>query len=180
MSYIIYQKKAWKKEGGYTLLFAILVASLVLAIGISILSINKKEFLLTASARDSAAAFYAADSGLECAIRADDKGAFVVENYTDFTPILNASCNVGVGSSQVVTNYPSSATDPSPLFSFDARFGGTAAAGPCAIVTIDKTPDANENPHTVIIARGYNTGWDGSHCAALSARRVERAIKYAY
>ncbi|MEK7106175.1 MAG: hypothetical protein AAB895_02345, partial [Patescibacteria group bacterium] len=56
-----------KKSGGYTLLFAVLVTSLVLSIGISILNISKKEFLLATSAKDSSIAFYAADSGVECA-----------------------------------------------------------------------------------------------------------------
>ena len=55
------------RSGGYTLLFAVLVSSIVLAVALSILSISRKEFLLSSSARESAYSFYAADTGMECA-----------------------------------------------------------------------------------------------------------------
>ena len=64
-----YKKNNYKK--GYTLLFSVLVSSLLLAVGISILNISKKEFLLATSARDSSSAFYAADSGIEYALYHD-------------------------------------------------------------------------------------------------------------
>jgi len=55
-------------QKGYTLLFAVIVSVLVLSIAAFILSVSRKEAILASSARDSIYAFYAADSGLECAV----------------------------------------------------------------------------------------------------------------
>lgn len=54
-----------KKNRGFTLFIAILTASIILAIGISILQITLKEFVLSSTVRDSLMAFYAADGGME-------------------------------------------------------------------------------------------------------------------
>ncbi|MBI2618266.1 hypothetical protein HYW58_02325, partial [Candidatus Kaiserbacteria bacterium] len=56
------------KDGGFTLLIAVLVAGVLLAIGLAIFNIAIKELLLSSSGRDSQFAFYAADSGTECAL----------------------------------------------------------------------------------------------------------------
>ncbi|HXK40184.1 MAG TPA: LamG domain-containing protein [Candidatus Paceibacterota bacterium] len=53
---------------GFTLFYAVLTASLLLAIGIAIFNITYKELILSSGARESSNAFYAADTGLECAL----------------------------------------------------------------------------------------------------------------
>jgi hypothetical protein len=53
---------------GFTLFYAVLVSSLLLAIGLAVLNITYKEFVLSSGARDSETAFYAADTALECAL----------------------------------------------------------------------------------------------------------------
>jgi hypothetical protein len=53
---------------GLALFFAVLTASLVLTIGLALFNITLKEFVLSSQIRDSQFAFYAADSGLECAL----------------------------------------------------------------------------------------------------------------
>ena len=55
------------RSRGYTLLFAVLVAALVLGVAVFILEISTKQYQLSVSARDSMYSFYAADSGIECA-----------------------------------------------------------------------------------------------------------------
>src|ERR1700679_626641 len=60
-----------KSHRGYALLFAVLVSAVVLGVGVSILNIARKEILLTAGAANSQYAFYAADSGYECAVYQD-------------------------------------------------------------------------------------------------------------
>lgn len=50
------------------MLVAVLVVSIILAIGISILSITLKEYLLSGVARESAIALNAADAGMECVL----------------------------------------------------------------------------------------------------------------
>src|SRR3989338_9684883 len=53
---------------GFTLLIALLVIGIILAIGLSILNITLKEFILSGIARESAIALGAADAGMECAL----------------------------------------------------------------------------------------------------------------
>ncbi len=57
---------------GYTLLFAVLIASLVLGVAVFILSVSRKQYLLSATARESMYAVYASESGIECAALADN------------------------------------------------------------------------------------------------------------
>lgn len=52
---------------GFALLFSVLVASLLLTIGLSIFRIALKELAISTASRQSIHAFYAADSGWECA-----------------------------------------------------------------------------------------------------------------
>ncbi len=64
------------KDKGYTLLFSMLLTSLILAIGVSILGISRKELALSTSSRDSQTALFAADAGMDCALYLDTKGTF--------------------------------------------------------------------------------------------------------
>ncbi len=56
-----------QSQKGYTLLFAVLLSSLLLAVGLSILNISRKESILASAARESQIALYAADTAVECA-----------------------------------------------------------------------------------------------------------------
>lgn len=155
---------------GYTLLFAVLVSSVVLSIGISILTISKKEFQLSSSAKDSTIAFYAADSGLECAQYFNDNG----DTFSTSTlPTVNSfSCN-----GAPIT--PTYTTNPF-VFSFDFNIN----ANSCARVLVRKEymniSGFGNISVTTITSRGYNTGWNGTTCSVPSPRRVERALQLSY
>ncbi len=66
---IIYNKR--NKERGAVLFIALTVSSLVLMIGIGMLDVMVKEMLLGSLSTQSREAFYAADSGVECAMHWD-------------------------------------------------------------------------------------------------------------
>jgi len=66
-------------QKGFTLLFAILVSILVLAVGASIISIAIKQVILSGAGRESQYAFYAANTGVECALYWDLHGLDVDE-----------------------------------------------------------------------------------------------------
>lgn len=61
------------QQKGFVLLFAMLVSTIVLAVGTGIFNITRKELLLSRSSRDSQFAFFAADAGAECAFFWDRK-----------------------------------------------------------------------------------------------------------
>lgn len=164
--------KYLKNNRGYTLLFAVLVSSIVLSVGISILTISKKEFLLASSARESLSAFYAADSGLECVM------------YWDNTPggemATSSNASVTCGNTTATVSYNNS--NPTSVANFDFNFGSNNNA--CVIVTVEKkyedVPGLGYLLKTKIESRGYNLGWDGASCSQASPKRVERALRLNY
>lgn len=178
----------FNNQKGYTLLFAVIVSTLTLAVAISILNLAKKEFLIATSTRDSAAALYAADGGLECALygetgsKADGSPLAVFSHKQDNT--ANFSCSVPYKFTTVPANFPESGAEKA-RFVFHARFGSeTEGRTSCAVVTVIKTQDSN-GIKTTIQSRGYNTGWvvtnasrNQGTCTAESAKRVERALSY--
>ncbi len=168
--------KNLRNNKGYTLLFAVLVSSIVLAVGISILSIGKKEFLLATASRESVLAFYAADTGFECALIRDSYIA------TSSTAGISIECI-----NQSITMFPTFPNNDNGtgLFTFDIRMGSNSKS--CAKVTVLKYYELNSNlgiyaPASRIESRGYNTGWDTNTntCSINSPNRVERAIRYTY
>ncbi len=56
-----------QKNKGFTLLFSVLIATLVVAISATIISIALRQTILSSTSRESQYAFYAANTALECA-----------------------------------------------------------------------------------------------------------------
>lgn len=102
-------------ERGITLLVAVLVVGIVLAIGLSILNITVKEFLLSGVARESAIAFNAADAGMECIFYWDRSST---GNHFDIgAPASDITCmgetvSVGGGVSGTAQNFELTWGDP--------------------------------------------------------------------
>lgn len=67
-----------QQNTGFALLLTLVVVSVVLSIGLSLLDITLKQLVLSGTARDSEIAFHAAYAGIECA------EYWVREDYTDF------------------------------------------------------------------------------------------------
>jgi len=157
-----------KKNKGYTLLFAVLVSSLVLSVGISILNINKKEYLLASSARESTIAFYAADSALECAAYYDlNQDRFSRADYVTHVSCAGGQPRISDAGDLFVNN------GGTTVASFDLNLNNIS----CATVTVTKGPTG-----TSIQSRGYNIGWNSatSKCNLPSPKRVERVLYYTY
>ena len=72
-----------KHKQGFTLLYAVVVTSILLASALSIISIALRELALSTSSRDSQYAFYVANTGLECAMYWDKAGAAESEDVGD-------------------------------------------------------------------------------------------------
>jgi len=128
----------------------------VLSIGLAIFNITIKELALSSSSRESQFAFYAADTGIECALFWDfQHNAFDVTKTSDIVCAGQSIEDVGGGG----FNNPSTFTiDLTPL-------------PYCTIVSVTK----QESPRrTLVEARGYNT------CDTENPRRVERAIRATY
>jgi hypothetical protein len=75
-----FYKKISSDKKGFALLFSILVSVMVLAVGTSIINIALKQVILSGAGRESQFAFYAANTGLECALFWDLNGSNLNED----------------------------------------------------------------------------------------------------
>lgn len=177
-----FKEKFNNKKNGYTLLFSVLVASLVLAIGVSILNISKKEFMLTTSARDSAMAFYAADSGIECAAYGDQEfGSF---SETTDSPSGTLHCGEAMGAINPPPGQPATEIIAGEEYvrTFSVKFGEGDGRESCTDIAVVKKLNINGSFDTIIEARGYNFGWNPStqNCDVQGPRKVERGVRLTY
>lgn len=154
------KKHTTMREKGFTILFAALVASLLLAIGLSIFGLTLKGLTLSSSARESVYAFFAADTGIECALyfdRVPTPSAFSTSSPASSVNCAGADRDVvasGGGGMYIRTFEIDLAPEPY-----------------CAEVTVTKTQSPRR---TVVESRGYNT------CDTENPRRVERALRAQY
>jgi Tfp pilus assembly protein PilX len=152
---------------GYTLLFAVLIAALVLGVAVFILDISTKQYALSASARDSMYSFYAADSGIECT--AYNSGSGVVGTVNVYDTSYNSSNHqnqiiCGSGNGNPVNFYYNTLssyqyqTNP-VLFASNASsttFSLQLTSPTCAVITIIEYYDAAGYYHDLTQSRGYN------------------------
>lgn len=160
-------------QRGFTLLLATLISSLVLIIGTSMFSLAQKQVLLSSLGRDSQYAFYAADTGAECALYWDLRHQYYspqgqpdgVQPTCDGTSIAGDSFS-GFGVPMT--------------FEFELR-GENALANLCSRVAVTKYEDnpvtEDIEPQTIIVASGYNTPCDS---IATDPRALERTVRLTY
>lgn len=177
-------KKSKKK--GISLVVALIMTTLLLAISMSIGNIILRQLRITNTSTNSQSAFYAADSALECALYWDTQtdgtiaGSFDVAIFGTTTTHQTGSLNpirCGVNSESPMS-FVKTANDSSNAIAtttFDIDYGNT-----CAHVEIVKNPN-----RTVISTRGYNTGAksDDSGCDldnAIERRLVERGLVFTH
>ena len=160
------QQKATKSKTspGFTLLLAALISSLVLSLGISIVSIARKSVTLSSIGRDSQFAFYAADSAAECALYWDLRFQyFGTSTPPGLSPPDDPSC------ATQKLNATGRGTSLPYTMSFQYEPDGY-----CVNVRIDKS---DVNPETVIHADGFSVS-----CADIttSSRSLQRSVELRY
>ncbi len=161
-------KKKYSSENqrGIAIYVAIIITGALLLVSYSIINIAIKQLYLAQSSRDSQAAFYAADSGVECALMWDLTGGDIYDRSA-----FSTSSTATIGCHMDYLNFG----NENQLVGGQATSTFTLTFNPspvCAVVTVIKGYDAGV-PTTRIESRGYNT------CENV-AGRVERAIEVNY
>lgn len=159
-----------KKNKGFTLLVAVVVTSMLLLIGFILSDVATKQLKLSSSNEESQSAFFAADSGLECAKYWDLSSA-------DLSPFATATPGTVICNNQTIKTglqtIPPSATPNSVIGGGNTNATSTfylSYTKGCAIVTVAK----KANGYTTIDSRGYNT------CDTTSPKRYERGVTITY
>jgi Tfp pilus assembly protein PilX len=154
-----------KKERGITLLISLIITGTLLLVATAIANIALKQATIAASGRDSQYAFYAADSGAECALYWDVKNPTGISAFaTSTVTTINCNQNLSNPSNPSPTSVGGSMTGVS---TFTLKFLPDTY---CAVVTVTKANDGT----TKIESLGYNT------CDTTNPRRVERAVRVTY
>ncbi len=183
MSLINHTKKMFveNNKSGFAMLFAVLLSSVLVAIGISLFNISLKELTVATSARDSEIAYYAADSARECAVYWDIvKGAFPPLNADGSLNISSPSATITCNGNSKTFSFTCNSANPytcftikiSPFFNYSV---GTPIdpVQPVADISISKTFDQSLGfVKTTLQTFGHNTGIIG--------RRTERGISFTY
>ncbi|MDP2593587.1 MAG: pilus assembly PilX N-terminal domain-containing protein [bacterium] len=161
------------KNKGFTLLFAVLVGSLMLSIGIAILNISLKEMELSVAGRESQFAFYAADTGAECALFWDrGEKIFATSTHTYQPDLSHVTCN-GQAFTSGWTVAPK--TDTYAKTEFTVYVDPSDKTKGCAVVQVEKDDSNNDGlSATVIRAKGRN------NCETGGKTKIERGIKVTY
>ncbi|MEX0919323.1 MAG: PilX N-terminal domain-containing pilus assembly protein [Parcubacteria group bacterium] len=150
------------KNSGFTLFIAIVVMGTLLLVATGIVNLAVRQSHISVSGRESQIAFYAADSGMECALFWD-VGSLSASSAFDTTSENTITCNQDALNPDNQWVVGGEATSVIDLITFNP-------ASHCATVTVTKNPDGS----TTIESRGYNT------CDPDNARRVERAVRATY
>lgn len=160
---------------GFTLFYALLVASLALAIGASIFDITLREIDLSNAATQSQYAVYIADTGAECALYWDSKytnlstnnnggsgSAFATSSADSEFAASGTICNgvdvsppaitAGTWPIQVSPNGPPNTNAATTTFTVTGTLYKNQT--PCAIVYVAKVGNPSV---TTITSHGYNT-----------------------
>lgn len=147
------------KKRGFTMLVAVIVTGMLLIVSFAVVNIAVRQIILSNSNEESQHAFYAADSGTECAVYWDFRNGVSAFSTTSSSLIsCGTMLNQSVGGGGL--------GNATSTFQLNFTKG-------CAIVSVGKHYISG-NLVTIIDSRGYNT------CSAGAIRRLERAEKLTY
>lgn len=148
-----------KQPRAFTLLMSVLISSILLALGYEIYNLAVKEVNLSSSGRESQFAFFAADTGIECALWADSK----LDAFATSSSLTELNCGTATSTLARQLN----GTDY--ITTFDVTTG-SGSKTQCTTVLVTR----KEPKKTVIEAYGHNT------CVLTNPLRLERAIRVTY
>lgn len=157
-----------KNNKGFTVLFAVIVSSLILAIGLSIGNITLKQIRISSLGRESQIAFYAADSGSECVMYYDLIEEAFATSSTSISypgPITCFDKEIMIIGVEETSN---AATTTIRVEDPDAEL--------CATIEIGKYDGDGDgySEKTTILSRGNNV------CGSGNMRLLERGIRIKY
>lgn len=151
-------------QKGIALFVAVLITSVALLFSYAITNIAVKELTLTQAGRDSQIAFYASNTGIECALFWDLRNNSFDPSVPDDPTIDCVGSEVTVSGS--VTGQKTTFTSPEFYLEGDED-------GPCFQIVVVKDTSGS-NITTTTESRGYN------NCIPDSPRRLERALRATY
>lgn len=156
-----------KNKKGFVILFAITISSILLAVALGVANIAFKEIKFSTSSRNANDAFFAADTGVECALQNDKSTSDI---FTSDSSATTMNCvNSAISLSKTV----------SAQTTWDFVVPSLGSSGQaCAKVQVVKDFSDPLNILSTITSKGYNSG--DSSCASSDTNRTERQLEVSY
>ncbi len=174
------KKNKIQREGGFALLMTLIVVTVVIAIGLTVLDLSTKQIRLSTNAKDSEISFHAANAGMECARYWRRAASGYMENGDSINP------NCFVGSTRTISgaNNPRTITDFSgngEVYRYEYSFTWAGDTRCSEITTLVASSSANGTGLTINnmndLIPGYPGGVSdekdcaaGERCTVLSVR----------
>lgn len=166
---------------------AVVTAGILLIIAMSIGGIALKEQVLSTANKESQVAFYAADTGMECALYADQiKGAFAPDvdssgNFIKQNKTASIDCNGGNVEGSPIS--PNSSDSNINKYSYTFKISnlpiGDSGVTTCAVVNVDKDTKYFDEGSSVSRIRTEIHSYGYSTCDP-SINRLERGVEGHY
>ncbi len=172
------------KSAGFALLITLIVVSVVVSIGLTLLDLTIKQVRLASGSKDSEIAFHAANAGVECArywrrVEQDD--------FEELTEAVPANDTVTISCfDQPDQNVPTIklTTNSDAIYEYNFSFTGGTNNDRCSVVkmiTLSSEPDQAAVTLTNVpdIIKGYpatnKTCQPGGRCTIISAQGYNKA-----
>src|SRR3989338_7920619 len=157
--------KVKSKKRGFALLIAVIVSTIILTIGLSIINTALKEIILASTVRNSLTSFYIADTGAGCALYWDNiRGNF--EKVSGFT--------VGSPPSMIECQHVKIPVVPADALRGVWLRDDEHLSKPCAEIEFETTSVGTREEKVFLRSWGFNT------CDVTNQRRVDRALEVKY
>ena len=155
------------RRGGYVLLLAGIIATIVTTLGVLVAGFVKNDLILAGSAQDSDIAFYAARSVAECG------QYYEFSSYHTDSFVVPRTGNLTITCMGKDATHGSAVSGDAQIFSFDWVTGTGQPV--CSRLFVIKTSNSGV-VSSRMLARGYNVP-----CASITATgTAERVIQYIY
>lgn len=170
-------RKIKKNKNGFVLLFAVTLSAMLLAIALGVANIAFNEVKFGTNAKDTNNAFFAADTGAECALiynRDPNKYINTLDAFIDGHDGVTIKCM----GANILVSFVNGSRDK---WTFDVSKLGNEGQG-CAKVTVDKstsTTDANGVVTGIVIitSNGYNNGGDSGATCSPGSNTIVRQLE---
>lgn len=170
-------KKSCSPEAnkGFALLMTLIVVTVVVAIGLTVLDLSTKQIRLSTNAKDSEVAFHAANAGMECARFWRRQESAAMETGSPVSP----SCFGSALYSNTRTQVTSSVSGDGAVYKYDYAFTWASGSRCSQITTLVASSTALGSGLTIgnmtTLVPGYPTGSSktcaaGERCTVLSVR----------
>lgn len=158
------------KNRGFTIFIAVIIVGTITLVAAGVINLAVRHLVIANAGEASQHAFYAADSGMECALYWDVRNPSGRSAFSTSTPTNPITCN---NKNIIVAPVVNGGTG---FGTTTITFDFTPTDSYCVTVSIAKwyTLSAPRTLRTKIESKGYNT------CSASNPRRVERAVRATY